>query len=56
MPEIYFTPLSEAIPTLFILITIFFLYDALAPGSPFYRRKRALPPEVPLGHWKQNII
>ncbi|SUH00037.1 Oligopeptide transport system permease protein oppB [Salmonella enterica subsp. enterica] len=35
----------EAIPTLFILITISFFMMRLAPGSPF-TGERALPPEV----------
>lgn len=37
--------LLEAIPTLFILITISFFMMRLAPGSPF-TGERALPPEV----------
>jgi oligopeptide transport system permease protein len=43
--EIYPTSLSEAIPTLFILITISFFMMRLAPGSPF-TGERTLPPEV----------
>lgn len=35
----------EAIPTLFILITISFFMMRLAPGSPF-TGERTLPPEV----------
>lgn len=35
----------EAIPTLFILITISFFMMRLAPGSPF-TGERNLPPEV----------
>lgn len=44
----------EAIPTLFILITISFFMMRLAPGSPF-TGERTLPPEViPIS--KRNII
>lgn len=44
----------EAIPTLFILITISFFMMRLAPGSPF-TGERTLPPEVILIS-KRNII
>lgn len=43
--KIYFRRCLEAIPTLFILITISFFMMRLAPGSPF-TGERTLPPEV----------
>ena len=45
MLKFIFRRLLEAIPTLFILITISFFMMRLAPGSPF-TGERALPPEV----------
>lgn len=45
MLKLIFRRLLEAIPTLFVLITVSFFMMRLAPGSPF-SSERALPPEV----------
>ena len=45
MLKFIFRRCLEAIPTLFILITISFFMMRLAPGSPF-TGERTLPPEV----------
>ncbi|MFW3298673.1 peptide ABC transporter permease, partial [Enterobacter quasiroggenkampii] len=45
MLKFIFRRFLEAIPTLFILITISFFMMRLAPGSPF-TGERKLPPEV----------
>ena len=45
MLQLIFTRLLEAIPTLFVLVTISFFMMRLAPGSPF-TSERGYPPEV----------
>ena len=45
MLKLIFKRLLEAIPTLFVLVTISFFMMRLAPGSPFTNEK-GYPPEV----------
>ena len=45
MLKLIFTRILEAIPTLFILITVSFFLLRFAPGNPFSSEK-TLPPEV----------